>query len=79
MSKSEFACRYQKQIGKNAMFPFGFHCTGMPIQAAANRLKKEIETNNTRSVQPTKEEIAAAKKAKKDPPSVPFTQYEILM
>ena len=24
----------------------------MPIQAAANRLKREIETNSTRSVQP---------------------------
>ena len=78
MSKSEFMVRFQKQLGKNAMFPFAFHCTGMPIQAAANRLRKELETGQIHSDQPTEEEIAAAKKAKKDPPKVPFTQYEIL-
>jgi len=42
MSKAEFQVRYQRQRGKNAIFPFAFHCTGMPIQAAANRLKSEI-------------------------------------
>lgn len=42
MSKAEFQIRYQRQRGRNALFPFGFHCTGMPIQAAANRLKREI-------------------------------------
>jgi leucyl-tRNA synthetase len=49
MSKAEFMVRFQKQIGKRAFFPFGFHCTGMPIQAAANRLKKEIATGNIKS------------------------------
>jgi len=42
MSKCEFQSRYQKQLGKRVLWPFGFHCTGMPIQAAANRLKREI-------------------------------------
>ena len=46
MSKCEFQARYQKQIGKNVLFPFAFHCTGMPIQAAANRLRREIESGN---------------------------------
>jgi len=49
MSKCEYQVRYQRQRGKNALFPFGFHCTGMPIQAAANRLKKEITSGNIRS------------------------------
>ena len=49
MSKAEFQVRYQRQKGKNCIFPFGFHCTGMPIQAAANRLKAEITSGNTRS------------------------------
>ena len=52
MSKAEFAVRYQRQRGKNGLFPFGFHCTGMPIQAAANRLKMEIAKGETRSKQP---------------------------
>ena len=43
MSKAEFACAYQRMQGKKALFPFGFHCTGMPIQAAAYKLKKEYE------------------------------------
>ena len=43
ISKAEFAARYQRLRGKNVLFPFAFHCTGMPIQAAANRLKRELE------------------------------------
>ncbi|CAM9199743.1 unnamed protein product [Ascophyllum nodosum] len=42
MSKCEFMAQFQRLKGKNALFPFGFHCTGMPIQAAANKLKSEI-------------------------------------
>lgn len=42
--QSEFVVQYQRLKGKNALFPFGFHCTGMPIQAAANKLKSEIDT-----------------------------------
>ena len=34
--------------------PFGFHCTGMPIQAAANRLKREITSGEIKSKQPEK-------------------------
>ncbi|GAB5366064.1 hypothetical protein AAMO2058_001112200 [Amorphochlora amoebiformis] len=44
LSKAEFAARFQRLLGKNVLFAFGFHCTGMPIQAAANRLREEIET-----------------------------------
>jgi len=28
--------------GFNALFPLGFHCTGMPICAAADKLKYEL-------------------------------------
>ena len=42
LTKAEFTARYQRLLGKNVLFPFGFHCTGMPIQAAANKLKEEI-------------------------------------
>lgn len=43
VSKAEFAAGYQRLQGKKVLFPFAFHCTGMPIQAAANRLKREFE------------------------------------
>ncbi|KAK4523936.1 hypothetical protein GAYE_SCF00G1834 [Galdieria yellowstonensis] len=43
LSKAEFAARYQHLCGKRSLFPFAFHCTGMPIQACADRLRKEIE------------------------------------
>jgi leucyl-tRNA synthetase len=43
LTKADFAANYQRMIGKKALFPFAFHCTGMPIQAAAYKLKKEYE------------------------------------
>ncbi|KAI9997634.1 hypothetical protein PInf_001565 [Phytophthora infestans] len=42
LMKVEFASRYHRLKGENVIFPFGFHCTGMPIQAAANKLKREL-------------------------------------
>lgn len=30
-------------MGKKVLFPFGFHCTGMPIKACADKLKREME------------------------------------
>ncbi|KAJ3049540.1 cytosolic leucyl tRNA synthetase [Rhizophlyctis rosea] len=43
LSKVEFAVAYERMKGKRALFPFGFHVTGMPIKACADKLKKEIE------------------------------------
>mmetsp|Transcript_908 Transcript_908/g.1393 ORF Transcript_908/g.1393 Transcript_908/m.1393 type:complete len:253 (+) Transcript_908:189-947(+) len=76
MSKAEFMTRFQRQIGKRALFPFAFHCTGMPISSSAIRLQREIDGGFTRSNQPTEAERKAAPKDKKWPP---LTQYEILM
>lgn len=44
ITKAEFTARFQKMLGKNVLFPFSFHCTGMPIAACADKLKHEIET-----------------------------------
>ena len=44
LTKAEFAAGFKRLRGYNVLFPFGFHCTGMPIQAAANKLKNEIAT-----------------------------------
>ncbi|KAJ3391404.1 cytosolic leucyl tRNA synthetase [Lobulomyces angularis] len=43
LSKVEFAVGYERLKGKNALFPFGFHCTGMPIKTCADKLVREIE------------------------------------
>jgi len=43
ISKCEFAVGYQRLKGKKCLFPFGFHCTGMPIKACADKLKREME------------------------------------
>ena len=68
MSKAEFQIRYQRQRGKRGLFPFGFHCTGMPIQASANRLKREIESGKTSSLEEHEAAVKAwqEEKAKKE-------------
>ncbi|KAN0064710.1 cytosolic leucyl tRNA synthetase [Thecaphora frezii] len=43
LSKAEFAVGYERLQGKRALFPWAFHCTGMPIRAAADKLVREIE------------------------------------
>ena len=45
VTKAEFAVRFQRLEGKHALFPFAFHCTGMPIMGAAGNLKRELEQN----------------------------------
>ena len=39
MMRVDLMVRYQRMLGKNALFPFGYHVTGTPIVAAANRVR----------------------------------------
>lgn len=44
VSKLDFYCRYMRQKGYNVLFPIAWHGTGMPIVAAANKLREALET-----------------------------------
>ncbi|KAJ3319550.1 cytosolic leucyl tRNA synthetase, partial [Blyttiomyces sp. JEL0837] len=79
LSKVEFACAYQKLKGKRVLFPFGFHCTGMPIKACADKLAREVELfgkNFERYVEEVEPEAAPVKveekvkEAKTDPTKI---------
>ncbi|HET6405584.1 MAG TPA: leucine--tRNA ligase [Candidatus Thermoplasmatota archaeon] len=39
MLRVDLMVRYQRMLGKNALFPFAYHVTGTPIVAAANRVR----------------------------------------
>lgn len=68
LSKAEFAVRYQRLRGKHVLFPFGFHCTGMPIAACSDRLKREVAAYGNPPVFPDEEgaEEEADKEAEGD-------------
>ena len=40
----EFLARYKRQNGVNVLFPFGFHGTGTPIVACADKVKIELDS-----------------------------------
>src|SRR3990170_3531653 len=41
ISKVEFMCRFQEVLGKNVLFPFAYHGSGMPIVACAQRIREK--------------------------------------
>ncbi|KAI7892102.1 leucyl-tRNA synthetase [Mucor mucedo] len=41
-SKVDFCTGYERMKGKRALLPQGFHCTGMPIKACADKLTREL-------------------------------------
>ncbi|KAK7441730.1 cytosolic leucyl tRNA synthetase [Stygiomarasmius scandens] len=43
ISKIEFTAGYQRMLGKRVLFPHGFHVTGMPIKASADKIIREME------------------------------------
>ncbi|KAH6682803.1 leucyl-tRNA synthetase-like protein [Halenospora varia] len=43
VSKVEFTAGFARMQGKRSLFPLGFHCTGMPIKACADKLIDEVK------------------------------------
>ncbi|XP_019361916.1 PREDICTED: leucine--tRNA ligase, cytoplasmic isoform X1 [Gavialis gangeticus] len=66
LSKCEFAVGYQRLKGKNCLFPFGLHCTGMPIKACADKLKREMELYGCPPEFPDEEEEEEEASVKKE-------------
>lgn len=64
ISKLEFAAAYHRLIGKKVLFPFAFHCTGMPIKACADKLAREVaEYGNPPTFPKAEDESVTADKA----------------
>jgi len=74
-SKAEFYARYKSMRGYNVLFPFAFHCTGMPISASANKLTKELKEIGVEGLKALIEKRKGQPEGKKDN----MTQYEILL
>lgn len=53
----QFASRYYRLKGRKVLFPFGFHCTGMPIKACADKLKREMALYGCPPSFPEEEEV----------------------
>jgi leucyl-tRNA synthetase len=41
-SKIEFHTGFERMRGKRCLFPLGYHCTGLPIKASADKLVNEV-------------------------------------
>ena len=61
ITKCEFDVGYKRMKGINTFFPFGFHCTGMPIAAASDKIKREMEDFGCPPVFPTHVEVRVFK------------------
>lgn len=68
MSKAEFMVRYKRMQGFNVLYPQAYHCTGMPISAAAKKLENNLKEFSIEEL----EEMCKNKDGK------PPTQYQIL-
>ncbi|KAJ5777740.1 hypothetical protein N7520_000986 [Penicillium odoratum] len=71
-SKVEFMAGFARMEGKRALFPLGFHCTGMPIKACADKLRDEVKMfgQNFEGYQEDEEASAPAAPTQESKPEV---------
>ncbi|OBT58369.1 leucyl-tRNA synthetase [Pseudogymnoascus sp. 24MN13] len=69
VSKIEFTAGWARMQGKRALFPMGFHCTGMPIKACADKLINEIKLFGKDFSGYSEEDEASDKLKEKSPPA----------
>jgi leucyl-tRNA synthetase len=76
VTKIEFAARVARAQGKRTLYPQGYHCTGMPIKACADKLVREIELfgKNFENFKEDEEETAP-KEAKAAADKTDFTKF----
>ena len=71
LAKAEFAARYHRLLGKQVLYPFAFHCTGMPIAACAKKIAREIELYGNPPVFPVEVEAPEEEKKEEKKEAVP--------
>ncbi|KAI0136910.1 hypothetical protein BJ170DRAFT_603701 [Xylariales sp. AK1849] len=74
VSKIEFTAGWARMKGKRVLFPMGFHCTGMPIKACADKLVNEVKMfgrdfENYKEEEPIIEKQPIPSKATKEDPT----------
>ncbi|AFZ81315.1 leucyl-tRNA synthetase, putative [Theileria equi strain WA] len=74
--KSEFQARFQRTQGKAVLWPFGLHCTGMPIMACADKIKLELqEAHNDQRDNPVTLNVDEDNQKEHDIDSKDFTKF----
>lgn len=74
LTKPEFASRYHRMKGLRSLWPFGFHVTGTPIAACAQKIQKEIEQYGNPPLFP--DDILEQEKDKKTPDNIDLTKHK---
>lgn len=75
VSKVEFTAGFARMQGRRALFPMGFHCTGMPIKACADKLINEIKIFG-KNFEGFSQEDAVADQAKTNSTPAPTAHHE---
>ncbi|CCW66784.1 unnamed protein product [Phytomonas sp. Hart1] len=66
LTKAEFVSRYKRMKGFRSLWPFGFHVTGTPIAACAQKIMKEMEQYGNPPVFPEMSPVVEEAKSPKE-------------